>query len=707
LQTNSAKTNFMAKSQYFIGVDIGGTFTDVVLAESVSHRLFTAKTLTTPDNPGQAVITAIQDALGQAQAAPADVQRVVHATTLATNLILERKGSRVAYITTKGFGDLFVIGKERVVGADRYNILLDKSPPLVSRRLTMEVEERMDRRGEVVTPLDTRSAVKDLARLASEKPQSVAICFFHSYANPAHELAMAELVRRHLPGVYVALSSEVWPEFREFERASTTVMSAYVGPTISSYVEALDAELRKMGLNGSFEIMQSSGGVMSAAAVARKPVYSVESGPAAGVIAATHLGKMCNQPNIISFDMGGTTAKAGLIRNGKPGVTHDFRVGSHLSSGFRAGGYPIKIPVIDLAEVGAGGGSIAWVDAGGVLQVGPLSSGAAPGPACYGFGGDQPTVTDANLLLGYLDPAYFLGGRMRIYPERSLTAIEPLAKKLGMDAMQAARGVYEIANTHMGSAVRVVTIQRGIDPREFAVMAFGGAGPVHAVKVAEQFEIPNVIVPVSPGLASALGLLVSDMSEDYVATLLMDARDADVARMEQVLGNLERSGRAALRAQGVADSEIVIQRLLDVRFKHQSHELSVPIPDGPISAATVAAAEEGFRALYNELYGVLPNDPCQFVNFRVRATGIVSKPELSRAAPGDGNSRRALKGKRKAYFAEADGFTETCVYDRSRLRPGDLVTGPAIVEEPDSTSVCPPGYAVRVDEFLNLHIGRS
>jgi N-methylhydantoinase A len=697
----------MASGNYFIGVDIGGTFTDVVLAEAASHRLFTAKILTTPDRPAHAVLAGIRDALAQAHATPAEVQRVVHATTLATNLILERKGSKVAYITTSGFGDLFLIGKERVVGADRYNVLLEKSPPLVTRRLTLEVEERINRHGEVVRPLNEQAAIDGLTRLAREKPQSVAICFLHSYANSAHERAMAALVRKHLPGVYVALSSEIWPEFREFERASTTAMSAYVGPTISSYVQALDDDLRRMGIVGSFEIMQSSGGVMSAAAVARKPVYSVESGPAAGVIAATHLGQLCNQPNIISFDMGGTTAKAGLIRHGKPSVTHDFRVGSHLSSGIRAGGYPIKIPVIDLAEVGAGGGSIAWMDAGGALQVGPSSAGAAPGPACYGFGGQQPTVTDANLLLGYLDPDYFLGGRMRIYPERSRDAIRPLAMKLGLDVVEAARGIYEIANTHMGSAIRVVTIQRGIDPREFAVMAFGGAGPVHAAKVAEQFEIPNVIIPVSPGLASALGLLVSDMAEDYVATMLMDGREADVAKIEQLLGELESDARAALRVQGVAESNIVIQRLIDVRFKHQSHELPVTIPDGRIDSSTVSAAEEGFRRLYNELYGVLPNDPCQFVNFRVRATGIVAKPELTRAAPGDGNPHRALKGKRDAYFAEAGSFVALNVYDRARLRPNDVLTGPAIAEEPDSTTVCPPGYAVRVDEYLNLHINRA
>ena len=697
----------MAPASYFIGVDIGGTFTDVVLAEAASHRLYTAKTLTTPDRPAQGVVAAMREALAQANSTPGDVQRVVHATTLATNLILERKGSSVAYVTTEGFGDLFVIGKERVVGADRYNVLLEKAPPLVSRRLTLEVSERIDRLGKVKLPLDQQSAALGLSQLAREDPQAVAICFLHSYANPAHERAMAELVRKHLPRAYVALSSEIWPEFREYERASTTVMSAYVGPTISSYVEALETELRKMGLKGSFEIMQSSGGVMSAAAVARKPIYSVESGPAAGVIAAAHLGKLCNQPNIISFDMGGTTAKAGLIRHGKPGITHDFRVGSHLSSGLRAGGYPIKIPVIDLAEVGAGGGSIAWIDAGGALQVGPSSAGAAPGPACYGFGGEQPTVTDANLLLGYLDPGYFLGGRMRIYPERSLAAIEPIARRVGLDPIEAAKGIYQIANTHMGSAVRVVTIQRGVDPREFAVMAFGGAGPVHAVKVAEQFEIPNVIVPRSPGLASALGLLFSDMAEDYVATLLMDGREADVARIGQLFAELEHSGRAALRTQGVAEANIVIQRLIDVRFKHQSHELSVPIPDGPISEATIRAAEEGFRRLYNELYGVQPNDPCQLVNFHAHAVGIVPKPELNRAAAGDANPRRALKGARKAYFMEAGGFADTSVYDRARLYPGDRLSGPAIVEEPDSTTICPPGYSVRVDEYLNLHINRG
>ena len=445
---------------------------------------------------------------------------------------------------------------------------------------------------------------------------------------------------------------------------------------------------------------------MSAAAVARKPIYSVESGPAAGVIAAAHLGQLCNQPNIISFDMGGTTAKAGLIRHGKPSITHDFRVGGHLSAGTRAGGHPIKIPVIDLAEVGAGGGSIAWVDAGGALQVGPLSAGAAPGPACYGFGGDQPTVTDANLILGYLDADYFLGGKMRIYPEKSLAAIEPLAKKLGLDPVQTAKGIYEIANTHMGSAVRVVTIQRGVDPREYAVMAFGGAGPVHAVKVAEQFEIPNIIVPVSPGLASAFGLLVSDMAEDYVATLLMDSRDADIARMRQLLDQLSQTAREALRAQGVAESNIAIQRLIDVRFKHQSHELRCRSPTDRSMRRRSARPRKP-----SANYTMNSTACCPMTRASSSISGC-AQPESCRSrnwpkrSRGDGNARRALKGSRKAYFAESGGFVEVSVYDRTRLRPGDTVAGPAIMEEPDSTTLCPPGYAVRVDEYLNLHINR-
>ncbi|HXR36447.1 MAG TPA: hydantoinase/oxoprolinase family protein [Candidatus Binataceae bacterium] len=690
------------RKQYFIGVDIGGTFTDVVLAERSSHRLYNAKKLTTPSEPERAVIEAIGDAMGQAGAAPGEIARIVHGTTLATNLIIERKGAKVAYITTKGFGDMLSIGKERRLGEDRFDLFFQKTPPLVERLMVAEIDERINSRGEVLIALDSENAELQIERLARHNPEAVAICLLHSYINPLHERKLANLVRARLPKIYIALSSEVWPEYREFERASTTIASAYVGPMVGDYVRRLEHEIRAAGIAGSFQIMQSNGGVMSAAATAQKAIYSVESGPAAGVIAAAHLGRLVGHPDIVSFDMGGTTAKAGLIRGGKPSITNDFRVGGRVSTGGRSTGAPIKIPVIDLAEVGAGGGSIAWVDSGGVPQVGPHSAGASPGPACYGFGGVEPTVTDANVVLGYLDPAYFLGGKMKIYPEASRDAIAKVAEKLKLDITAAADGIYKIVNTHMGSAVRMVTVQRGIDPRQFAVVAFGGAGPAHIVKVAEQFEIPKVIVPISPGLKSALGLLVSDLIDDRIVTRTMDVDRADTALLNGLFDELEQSAHASLRKDGLADTDIVIQRLVDLRFRHQTHEMPVEVAPGVITLETIKTVEARFRKLYAEAYGVEPDDPAQIVNIRVHAVGHVPQPEITPAPLGDHNPARALKGTRKAYFTQAQEFVETNVFDRALLKYQDSFAGPAIIEEPDSTTICPPGYRIEVDAYLDL-----
>ncbi len=691
----------MASGKFFVGIDIGGTFTDVVVAQEGSPRLYNAKKLTTPDNPSKGVMTGLEEALAEARFSPRNVQRIVHATTLATNLILERRGARVGYITTQGFGDMFVIGQQRRTGSERYDLFYERAEPFVSPSMVAEVTERMNARGEVLVPLDENDAASRMRELVGKEPEAIAICFLNSYANPVHEQKVAALARELCPGTYIAISSEVWPEYEEYSRASTTVMSAYVGPVLSDYIAELGESLKGLGITSPLQIMQSNGGIMSAAEAARKAVYSVESGPAAGVIAATHLGRLCGHTNLISFDMGGTTAKAGLIREGKPSVTRNFRVGGKFSVGSRTG-EPIKIPVIDLAEVGAGGGSIAWVDAGGGLQVGPQSAGAAPGPACYGFGGDQPTVTDANVVLGYLNPDYFLGGKMRIHPEKSRQAIaRQVAEKLKLDVITAARGIYEIANSHMGSAVRVVTVQRGIDPRAYAVMAFGGAGPVHIVKVAEQFEIPTMIVPPSPGLTSALGLLFSDLADDHVSTHIMPSNRADVGLINRALEAQDNTARENLRQQGLRDGDIMTQRFIDTRFRHQAQQLPVPIPDGPVTQETVGYIEESFRKLYLELFGVSPRDPCELVNFRVRATGAVAKPALAKSPAGDGRPERALKAHRQVYFAELQGFVDTLVYDRARLQNEDVIAGPAIIEEPDSTTVCPPGYAVQVDAYLN------
>ena len=634
----------------------------------------------------------------------------MHATTLATNLILERKGAKVAYLATRGFADSLIIGRDRRVEADRYDLFYEKPPPPVARRFTVEIDERMNFKGEVVVPLDEAQAAAAVQRLAGEGLDAVAICLLHSYANADHERRVAEIVRRAMPGVYIALSSEVWPEFREYDRASTTVMSAYVGPVMARYVERLEREIKDLGIRGSFQIMQSNGGVMSASSAAKRPIYSVESGPAAGVIAAAYMGQLFGQKNIISFDMGGTTAKAGLIRDGKPSITHDFHVGGKGSFGARrsGSGYPVKTPVIDLAEVGAGGGSIAWVDSGGALQVGPQSAGASPGPACYGFGGQDPTVTDANLLLGYLNAEYFLGGKMRIFPESSREAIQrAVAGPLRMDVTAAASGIYEIVNANMAAAIRVVTVQRGIDPREFSLIAFGGAGPAHIVKVAEQFDIPAVIVPMTPGLTSALGLLASDMTNDYVRTRLMDEDAVDLQEVNAIFQELEAQGVAHMQGEGVPRERTQLQRQVDVRFRFQSHELSVPLRSGELGAQDLRAASQAFHDLYHELYGIRQESPTQFVNFRVRAVGVVPKVELARGDLVGGDPKRALKGTRQVFFKEARGFVHTHVYDRLLLQPGDVVPGPAIVEEPDSTTVVPPHYYAVVDPWRSLVVRRE
>jgi N-methylhydantoinase A len=697
----------MSGRNFYIGVDIGGTFTDLVLAEDGNDRLHNVKTLTTPADPVQGVMTAVREALSDIGGSPGDVRRIVHATTLPTNLVLERQGASVAYVTTQGFGDIFQLSKQRPVGPDRFNIFYERSQPLVSRDMVVEIAERMDHHGNVLKPLDAVAAEASLAALAAKKPEAIAVCLLHSYANPAHEQQAADLVGRRFPGLYVALSSEVWPEYQEYERASTTVLSAYIGPMLSTYVHALERALIEFGVACPLQIMQSSGGVMSASAAARKAAYVIESGPAAGVIAAAFLGGVCDFPNLISFDMGGTTAKAGVIQNGAPRITHDFRVGGKTSSGARDAGEPIKVPVVDLAEVGAGGGSIARVDAGGFLQVGPRSAGAAPGPACYGFGGTEPTVTDANVLLGYLDPGYFLGGRMEIHPELSRRAIAGLGEKLGLDTLTVAKGIYDLANTHMASAIRVVTLQRGIDPREYAITAFGGAGPLHVVKVAEQFNIPTVIVPLSPGVKSAFGLLVSDLAYDYVATTIMPASVADYAVLDAAFARLEALGASDLAVEGQFRIGAEMQRSIDLRFANQALDIAIPVPNAPLTAETIHQVEHLFRDRYFDMCGMRPTDPCQIVNCRLRAVGVVGKPNLPTVPDGDGDVARARKAGRMAYFSETGGFTETAVYDRMKLRPGDVVQGPAIFEEPDSTTLCPPGYAARVDAHLNLIITRE
>ncbi|MBO3745693.1 hydantoinase/oxoprolinase family protein [Streptosporangiaceae bacterium NEAU-GS5] len=667
---------------YAVGVDVGGTFTDVVVAGPRGAAV--AKVLSTHDDPADGVLLGIATALDRAGIAPADVTRVVHATTLATNAVLERKGPRVAYVTTKGFLSVVTLGRYARVEEDRYDLRFTPPPPPVAAADCFEVPERVGPRGEVLIPLDEAVVESVAAEIAGRGIASAAVCLLHAYANPEHEARVAEILRAH--GVAtVVTSSEVWPELREYERASTTIMSALVGPLMASYLVRLGARLREIGVGAPLHVMESGGGVLSAELAARRAVATIESGPAAGVLAAARTGR----PDVISFDMGGTTAKACVIRDGRPEITREFYVGGKGSfGGRRAGtGVPIKTPAIDLAEVGAGGGSIAWVDAGGALRVGPWSAGSEPGPACYGLGGAEPTVTDANLVLGYLGSA-----TIPLHPEPAEKAIDQrLAGPLGVTRPEAAYAVHEIANAAMGSAVHVVTVQRGIDPRGFALVAFGGAGPMHAARVAARFGITTVVVPPYCGVASAAGLLSGDLSTDRVLSRL------GVADPEEVFAGLERAAADDLGFDPGFDlgfdlgfdEGLVMERSASVRFAGQAHDLTVPWSEDSDVLA------DRFFQKYRQVYGIDQWGAIEVVSYHVRAT----RPGDRATLPPPVDTRPTTS--RPAWFPELGGYVETPVVGRARLP----VDGPAIVEDPESTIVVPPGWSARLDRSGALLLG--
>jgi N-methylhydantoinase A len=691
------------EAEYYVGIDIGGTFTDVVLSGPAGTGPFLAKTLTTPRDPVAGVVDGLASVLDQAGVRPQDVVRAIHATTLATNLILEKRGARVAFVTTAGFGDIFQLGQHTRPDSEVYNALYQRPQPLVPRELVVEVAERVTADGSVLAALD--GADGDwLARLRALEPEAIAVSLLHACTNPAHERDVLAALRREFPGAYVVISSDIWPEPGEYERAVATVVSASVGPTFSSYVRRLSGELDSRGIPARLEIMASSGGVMPAEQIARRAVHSIESGPAAGVIASRHLGQLCGIPDIISFDMGGTTAKASVIRKGEPDITNEFRIGTDLSGAGKAGEV-VRIPVVDLAEVGAGGGSIAWVDRGGLLQVGPRSAGADPGPACYGLGGQEPTVTDANVVLGYIGADNALGGRLAIDPAASHRAIEAsIAGPLGLSVPHAAQAIHDLVNAKMGSAVRMVTIRRGIDPRDYCAVGFGGAGPAHIARIARQFGIPLVIIPPSPGVRSAFGLLVSDLTFDYIRTRLMDVSGADATAVESLFADMDAEGREALRAAGLDDEAIQLSRTIDVRILRQRHTIPVRVPSGVPGQRVIDEADARFREDYFTLFGIKPTEPCQLLNFRVRASAAPGKPPAARHVLRAGDAREARKGTRPAFFEEPGRYEETVVYDRALLRAGDSFTGPAIVEEIDASTVCPPGCTVTIDAYLNMRI---
>jgi N-methylhydantoinase A len=701
--------------RFRLGIDIGGTFTDATLIDEETGEVHIDKVSTTPRDPSRGFMEAAGRLLQRVGASPADVRSVVHGTTVATNAIIEGKVARTGFITTAGFRDMLEIARQ--VRPSLYDLLFEKPRPLVPRHLCWGVPERLNARGQVLQPLD-ETAVKEVAeQLRREKVESVAVCLLHSYVNPEHEKQLKTILGAALPDVLISLSAEVAPEFREYLRASTTVINACIRPVVARYLRDLEGRLREARLPEDLLVMQSSGGVMTAQAAQDKPVFMVESGPAAGVMAATHLCHALGLRNALSFDMGGTTAKAGLIRDGSPRITKDYEVGltAQAASGIsRSAGYPIRTPVIDLVEVGAGGGSIARVDSGGMLRVGPESVGADPGPACYARDGTEPTITDANLVLGRLNPHYFLGGEIELDVDRARQAIERgCARPLGLGVVQAAHAIVEIANASMVKALRLVSVQRGYDPRDFVLIAFGGAGPVHANRLATEIESASILIPPSPGTTSALGLLVTDLKHDCSATLAERADRLDGARMARVCQGLLAAGEAALRRDGVQPSAMRFLWQVEMRYVGQSYELAVPLPDGPLGDNAVDEALESFQREHERAYGhCAPSEPVEWVNLRLTAVGAIPKPQQRRlrcrgmaegGEPAE-DVAAAQRSRRPVYFAEAKGYVDCPVYDRYRLADGSVIEGPAIVEELDSTTTIHPGYRVVVDACGNLHV---
>ncbi len=686
---------------YRVGVDIGGTFTDLVVFDDATGRFAVGKALTTPHDPSQAIETLLLETLEQEGIARDDVRRLIHGTTLVTNAIIERSGSRTALLTTQGFRDSIEIGRENRY--DLYDLMLEMPQPLVPRYLRFDVPQRTLADGTTLRELDT-AFVEQLAReLEASGIEAVAVTFLNSFANPTAERQARAAIERAAPHLRVSLSSEVVPEIREFERASTTIANVYVQDRVERYLRGLQARLQRLGIVGHLFLMISSGGIVTVDTAIRFPIRLLESGPAAGALAAASYGSACGYADLLSFDMGGTTAKFCVIAQGQPLTALELEVDRRYR--FKKGsGLPIKVPVIEMIEIGAGGGSIARIDALGLLKVGPHSAGAEPGPACYGRGGTEPTVTDADLVLGYLDPDYFLGGQLKIDTQAARQAIQTrIAAPLGLSVEEAAWGIHQIVNESMANAARIHTLERGKDPHRFPVFAFGGAGPVHGYRIARALGSPAVIVPFGAGVMSAIGFLTAPLAFDFVRTWPARLDELDWQKANTLLGEMEAEGQALLEASGVRPEDIRHRREADMRYVGQGHEIRVPLPPGQLGEADAPAITAAFEEVYRRLYERLSQSvPLEVVNWRITASGPV--PELHLNMPGAEQSadREIRKGSREAYFPELGGFATVTVYDRYRLLPGTRFAGPAIVEERESTVIVGPGSNCHIDEQWNL-----
>lgn len=677
-----------------VGVDSGGTFTDICMMNAATGELRVWKVPSTPDDPSRAIASGVTDGLREAAFAdPRQVAYFGHGTTVATNALIQHRGVRTGLITTAGFRDLLEIGRQR--RPHLYDLQCDKPPCLVPRDLRIEVPERLRHDGSVETPLD-ELAVRDAARrLQAAGVEAVAICFLYAFVDATHEAKAKSIVEAEMPGIFVSASHLVAPEFREYERLSTTVVNAYLGPVLARYVEKLGPRLDAVGMRGPRHITQSNGGVMSFATAERNAVRTVLSGPSTGVVGALRTGLQAGYRNLITFDMGGTSTDVALIEAGQPKIAAEMDV--H--------GYPLKTPALDIHTVGAGGGSIAFVDAGGHLKVGPRSAGSVPGPVCYGLGNTEATVTDANVALATLNPKYLLGGRMRIERDRSLAAIAALAADLRLEPMRTAHGIVSVVTANMAKAIRLISVQRGHDPRDYTLIAFGGAGPLHSGRLARELDIPRVLVPRTPGILCALGLLLADLKTSYSRTRLVPLAQASPDSIADAFADLERRASAWFDEEEIDLAARRLARTVDVRYASQNYELPVAIPEGPISSETLTIIREEFMAAHRRLYGYVAEDePVQLVTFRIEATGLVRHDQLSPPAKTSGALEDAVIGTRDIWFGEENRALPSRLYDREKLAPGHRIAGPAVIEQMDATTLVLPGQTASVDPYLNLMI---
>lgn len=678
-----------------VGVDSGGTFTDVCMFDETERRVKIWKVSSTPDDPSRGIAQGVEEGMrvhadgGDAPLSP--IRYFGHGTTVATNALIQHRGAKVGLITTDGFRDLLEIGRQK--RPSLYDIFADKPLTLIPRHLRFGVPERLLHDGSVQTDLDEDAVRAAAHAMKDEGVEAVAICFLYAFINPDHEKRARAIVAEILPDVFLCASHEIAPEFREFERLSTATVNAYLGPLMHRYIHRLSVRLDELGLQSAPHLTQSNGGVSSFDAAASAPVRTVLSGPSTGVVAAEALGTQAGFPDIITFDMGGTSSDVALMTGGKTRQANEAVV--H--------GYPIKAPMLDIHTVGAGGGSIARIDTGGFLKVGPQSAGADPGPVCYGKGADEPTVTDANIALQVLNPTHILGGRMAVHRDLAMDAIGGMADQLGLGVMETAQGIISVVTANMARAIRVISVQRGYDPRDYALMAFGGAGPLHAVRLAQELDIGTVVIPRTPGTLCAMGLLLTDLRASFPVTRLTPMVPDSVPAIGQALSEVVAKAAAWFEAEGIPEDSRRVMLSIDLRYEGQNYELSVPVGPEGFTDETLAETIAGFEAEHLRMYGFTADgEAINAVTFRAEAMGLVQKAQLPERSLGDPDATGAVIGARDIWFPETKAFTESPIYDREKLTPGMTFEGPGVVEQMDTTVLIPPGTSVRVDAFENL-----